>query len=67
MKRINFKSKDDFDWGEYWADQAIPLCEAAEALNYSASQIIRQIRLGRIKGYKSKGKWFVVLPKNQRN
>lgn len=67
MNKNNFKSKHDFDRDEYWADHAIPLHEAAEVLNYSTSTLIRRIRLGLIGGYKSKGKWFVVLPKNERN
>lgn len=67
MRKINFKSKHDFDRDEYWADRAIPLNEATEVLNYSASALIRRIRLGLIGGYKSKGKWFVVLPKNKPN
>jgi hypothetical protein len=66
MNKNNFKSKHDFDWAEYWAESAIPLKEAAICLNYSPSTVIRHIRLRLIHGFKSKGKWFVVLPKNLR-
>jgi hypothetical protein len=63
-KKISFKSKHDFDVDEQWANKAITLKQACETLNYSPSQLIRLIRLQYLRGFKSKGKWFVVLPNN---